>query len=115
MASTFESDDIEVSTAQTAKALADESIQLIDVREPDEWAESHIEGAVHIPLGELTGNAGKIDKATPVVFQCRSGGRSMMAAEAFRAAGYDAYSMAGGLMDWDNQRRPIVPEGGSVA
>ena len=41
--------------------------------------------------------------------------RSMMAAQAFRGVGIDAYSMAGGLMDWDNQRRPMVPEDGTVA
>jgi rhodanese-related sulfurtransferase len=115
MASIFESDDIEVSTSQTAKALADGSIQLIDVREQDEWDEGRIEGAVLIPLGELTGNVSKIDKSRPVVFQCKSGGRSLMAAQAFRASGFDAYSMAGGLMDWDNQRRPMVPEDGTVA
>jgi rhodanese-related sulfurtransferase len=115
MASIFESDDIEVSTAQTAKALADGAIQLVDVREQDEWDEGRIEGAVLIPLGQLTGNASKIDKGRPVVFQCKSGGRSLMAAEAFRTAGYDAYSMAGGLLDWDNQRRPMVPEDGTVA
>ncbi len=115
MASIFESDDIEVSTAQTAKALADGAIQLIDVREQDEWDEGRIPGAVLIPLGELTGNVSKIDKGTPVVFQCKSGGRSLMAAQAFRASGFDAYSMAGGLMDWDNQRRPMEPENGTVA
>jgi rhodanese-related sulfurtransferase len=115
MASIFESDDIEVSTSQTAKALADGSIQLIDVREQDEWDEGRIEGAVLIPLGELTGNVSKIDKSKPVVFQCKSGGRSLMAAQAFRASGFDAYSMAGGLLDWDNQRRPMVPEDGTVA
>ena len=115
MASIFESDDIEVSTSQTAKALADGNIQLIDVRERDEWDEGRIEGAVLIPLGELTGNVSRIDKSKPVVFQCKSGGRSLMAAQAFRASGFDAYSMAGGLLDWDNQRRPMVPEDGTVA
>lgn len=115
MASIFGSDDIEVSPEQTAKALADGSAQLVDVREQHEWDEGRIEGAVHIDLNSLGANASKIDKSRPVVFQCKSGGRSMMAAEAFRAAGYDAYSMAGGLQLWDAQSRPMVPEDGTVA
>ena len=38
-----------------------------------------------------------------------------MAAQAFRSAGYDAYSMAGGILLWDDQRRPMVPDGATVA
>jgi rhodanese-related sulfurtransferase len=115
MASIFDSDDIEVSPTQTAKALGDGSIQLIDVREQHEWDEGRIEGAVHIPLADLTGSVSRIDKGRPVVFQCKSGGRSLMAAQAFQASGYEAYSMAGGLEQWDNLRLPMIPEGATVA
>jgi rhodanese-related sulfurtransferase len=50
-----------------------------------------------------------------VIFQCRSGARSLMAAQAFRRAGYDAWSMAGGLEQWVAEGREIEPAGGRVA
>jgi len=50
-----------------------------------------------------------------VVFYCRSGGRSAVATQAFRASGYDARNMSGGLLAWDRGGLPIEPEGGTVA
>ena len=50
-----------------------------------------------------------------MIFSCKVGSRSAMAAQAFRASGYDAYSMAGGIRLWDDQRRPMEPEDGVVA
>jgi rhodanese-related sulfurtransferase len=49
------------------------------------------------------------------VFYCRVGGRSTLAAQAFRRAGLDARSMAGGLVRWDAEGRPLEPESGKVA
>ena len=97
MPSIFDSDDIEVSPEQTANALADGSAQVIDVREQYEWDEGRIEGTVHIELERLASNADKIAQDKPVIFHCRLGSRSAMAAQAFRVSGYDAYSMAGGI------------------
>ena len=54
-------------------------------------------------MGELTAQAETIHRETPVVFYCRVGGRSAMAANAFRRAGYDAYTMTGGLVEWEAQ------------
>ena len=62
-------------------------------------------------LGELAAQAETIDRETPVVFYCRVGGRSAMAANAFRRAGYDAYSMTGGLVAWDARGLPLEPDG----
>jgi rhodanese-related sulfurtransferase len=90
-------------------------VQLIDVREPDERAAGHIAETRHIRLVELTGAAESIDRSQPVVFYCRVGNRSLMAAQAFRAAGYEAYSMRGGLVRWADEGRVLAPEGGSVA
>ena len=50
-----------------------------------------------------------------MVFYCRVGGRSAMAANAFRRAGYDAYTMTGGLVEWEAQGRPLEPDDGHVA
>ena len=51
----------------------------------------------------------------PVLFYCRLGARSGMAANAFRRAGYDAYSLDGGLTEWDRRELPLDPEDGTVA
>ena len=88
-------------TAQRAAEMQREGAQIVDVREPREHEEGHIAGDRLIPLGDLTGAAGTIDRDRPVVFVCRVGGRSAMAAQAFRGAGYDAWSLAGGLLDWE--------------
>ena len=87
----------------------------IDVREPYEWDAGRIAGARHIELVELSSQASTIDRDRPVVFQCRAGVRSAMAAEAFRAAGYDAWSMAGGLQRWFDDGLPLEPADGRVA
>jgi rhodanese-related sulfurtransferase len=100
--------DIELSPEETERRLTAGEIQVVDVREPYEWEAGRMPGDVrHIPLGELTGQAPTIDRDTPVVFSCHSGARSLMAAQAFRAAGYDAYSMAGGLLAWDAAGLPV--------
>jgi rhodanese-related sulfurtransferase len=94
----------------------DESPQLIDVREPYEREAGYIEGSRHIALVDLSAQAPtSIDRERPVVFYCRVGGRSEMAAQALRASGFDAYTMTGGLMRWASEGRPLSPDGGSVA
>ena len=89
--------------------------QLIDVREPHERDAGHLAGSRHVELGALSAQAASIERTRPVIFYCRVGARSTMAAEAFRAAGYEAYSMAGGLVRWAGEGRPLSPEGGTVA
>jgi rhodanese-related sulfurtransferase len=107
--------EIEVTPEHTAEALADGSAQLIDVREPYEVEAGHIAGSRHIELQALAGQAETVDRDQPVIFQCRSGARSLMAAQAFRRAGYDAWSMAGGLELWVAEGREIDPADGRVA
>ena len=115
MATKFDPNTIEVTPEQTQAALAEDGAQLIDVREPYEWEAGRIDGALHLELEQLQFNAAKIDSDRPVIFQCRLGSRSLMAAQAFRSVGIDAYSMNGGLQRWYDEQRPIVPEGGHVA
>jgi rhodanese-related sulfurtransferase len=93
----------------------DPDLQVIDVREPHEREAGHIAGTRHIELNRLSGEAATVDAERPVVFYCRVGSRSRMAAEAFRTAGYDAYTVVGGLVRWDAEGRPLSPEGGRVA
>jgi rhodanese-related sulfurtransferase len=100
---------------QVAALLNQASIQLIDVREDYEFDAGRISGAVHIPLAELPGQAERIERDRPVVFYCRSGSRSAMAARAFDGAGYEAHNMAGGLLDWEADGLPMDPDDGYVA
>lgn len=93
----------------------DPSLQVVDVREPYEREAGHIDGTRHIELVALSSQAGTLDRERPVVFYCRVGGRSEMAAQALRTAGFEAYSMSGGLVRWAAEGRPLSPEGGQVA
>ena len=98
-----------------SELLGDGETQLVDVREPYEHEAGRIAGAIHIELDRLPAEAESLDRARPLVFYCRSGSRSAMAADAFQAAGYDAYNMAGGLEAWVASGLPIEPEDGRVA
>lgn len=107
-------DDIEV-TPQRAKELLDRGeAVVVDVREPYEREAGHIEGSRHIPMGELAAQAASLPRDRPVVFQCRVGGRSLMAAQAFRASGFEAVSLEGGLERWHAEGLPVAG-GGRVA
>lgn len=105
----------ELTPAQVSEALDKDDIVLIDVREPYEWAAGRIPGARHIELQRLASRADEVPTDKPVVFHCRMGVRSAMAMQAFRASGWDAYHMGGGIQRWVDEGRPIEPENGHVA
>ena len=111
----FQSDDVDVEPDEVRRLHDAGEIQLVDVREPYEWEAGHVEGARHLELEHLAANAETIDRDRPVVFYCRVGSRSGMAAGAFRRAGYDAYSMNGGMIAWNERGLPLEPAGGHVA
>jgi rhodanese-related sulfurtransferase len=105
----------DLAPARVAELLGDGDTQLVDVREPYEHDAGRIAGATHIELDSLPSEAQSLDRDRPLVFYCRSGSRSAMAADAFRVAGYDAYNMAGGLEAWVESGLPIEPADGRVA
>ena len=115
MAHPFHGDDVDVSPADVQARHGAGEVQLVDVREPYEWEAGRIGGARHIELERLASQAESIDRDTPVVFYCRLGARSGMAAQAFRRAGYEAYSMDGGITAWHEQGLPLDPDDGAVA
>ena len=116
MSASVDSTQTDIEPEQLAAWLTgDPDVQLIDVREPYEREAGHIAGSRHIPLVELSSRAEEIERDRPAVFYCRVGARSDMAAQAFRAAGYQALSMSGGLVHWASEDRPLSPEGGTVA
>jgi rhodanese-related sulfurtransferase len=105
----------ELSPARVAELMRD-GAQVIDVREPYEREAGRIpDDSAHIELDRLSDEAGSIDRERTVVFYCRSGSRSLLAAQAFAAAGYDAHNLDGGLKAWVAEGLPIEPADGRVA
>src|SRR5687768_4369903 len=97
-----------VTVAQTIDARASGTHQIVDVREADEWTEGHMPDAVFIPLGELASRTAELDPAQPVITVCKSGQRSLVAADILQRAGFkDVASMAGGIIAWAEAGQPI--------
>lgn len=96
-----------VSVAEAA-ALREGGALMLDVREPPEWAEGHIPGAVLVPLGELQARIAEIDGTRSIVVVCRSGNRSAQGRDILLAAGFPAVtSLAGGMTDWAAAGQPV--------
>lgn len=94
------------------KMDAGEDFQLIDVRQPDEYAFAKIEGSKLIPLGEIIQRMDELDASKPIVMQCKSGGRSAKAIEFLQASGFegDMSNLVGGILAWSAQIDPNVPQ-----
>ena len=105
----------DLSPQRAAELLRERDPQLLDVREPYEHEAGRIAGARRVDLDRLAETAPELDRERPVLFYCRVGSRSALATQAFRAAGFDAYNIEGGLSAWVGSGLPIEPEGGSVA
>jgi rhodanese-related sulfurtransferase len=115
MANPLADPGLEVTTDHAARALADGSAQVVDVREAYEREAGHVPGTRHIELERLGSEAPTIDRERPVIFVCRAGVRSLLAAQAFRRAGFEASSMRGGMELWHAEGRPLEPARGYVA
>jgi rhodanese-related sulfurtransferase len=77
-------------------------IQIIDVRQPEEFSSGHIPGAKLIPLGELAARYQEIRPDVESAIVCRSGGRSMKACELLSNYGYKKiHNLSGGMLAWD--------------
>lgn len=80
---------------------AGESINLIDVREPDEWEEGHIAQARLIPLSEFNERQHEVhDREGEVIFICRSGARSGRVCEYFARQGFEVTNVSDGNLGW---------------
>ena len=111
----FSQPDSDLPPERVAELLARGEIDLIDVREQYEWDAGHIDGARHVELERLASQAETIGRERPVVFQCRLGARSAMAARAFAAAGYRAYNLDGGIRAWVDAGLPLDSPSSVVA
>jgi rhodanese-related sulfurtransferase len=105
--------ETEVAPARAIE-LIDAGAVLIDVRRPYEYEGGRLAGSRNIEMNELSAAADSIPRDRSVLFYCRSGNRSGMAAQAFREAGYDAYNLAGGIEAWAAERQPLEPDDGEV-
>jgi rhodanese-related sulfurtransferase len=100
--------------AEVAGLVVNGNVQLIDVRTPHEHEAGRIDGDRLIELADLPQQAGTIDPDRPVIFYCRSGGRSAMATQALSQAGFDAHNMVGGMLAWAAAGLPMVPDRAQV-
>src|SRR4051794_18134037 len=90
--------EIDIETFAEAR---DQGAAVLDVREPEEYAEAHIPGVVHIPLSQLGNRLQEVPAGRPLYIVCAVGGRSLMAANALQnQAGIEAVSVAGGTNGW---------------
>ena len=99
-------------TELKAKMDAGEDFQLIDVRQPEEYAFAKIEGAKLIPLGQIIQRMDEIDPNRETIVQCKAGGRSATAIQALQRAGFtgELKNLRGGITAWSNEVDPKVPK-----
>ncbi|SDN42569.1 Rhodanese-related sulfurtransferase [Psychrobacillus sp. OK028] len=86
-----------------AKLQAGEILNFIDVREVAEVEAGHIHGITNIPLGLLEFRMHELDKKTPYIMICRSGGRSGQATAFLESQGFDVTNMSGGMLEWTGE------------
>ena len=93
-----------ISPKEASVMTSEQKAVIIDVREDSEWNEQHIPGAIHIPLAQLNDRLLELEqyKQSPVITQCKAGGRSAKAFDVLKLAGFSkVYNMDGGIMAWE--------------
>ncbi|MFJ9212591.1 hypothetical protein CU044_7227 [Streptomyces sp. L-9-10] len=92
---------------------------VLDVRENDEWAAGHVEGALHVPMSDFVARFGEVTEAVAegrrTYVMCRVGGRSAQVTQYLVQQGVDAVNVDGGMLAWDGAGRPMVTDNGSPA
>jgi rhodanese-related sulfurtransferase len=78
----------------------DRGATVVDVREVDEYIEAHVPGVLLVPLGTIPDELDALPRDETLYIICRSGARSLRAADFLIANGFDAISVAGGTMAW---------------
>lgn len=89
--------------------------KILDVREDMEWEAGHIDGAQHIPLGQVPERYGEVPLDEDIYIICRSGGRSLKATAYLQNAGFDVLNVIGGMGAWQDAEKPMVSENGEDA
>jgi len=101
-------------TAKELKERLDrgDDLQIIDVREPNEYESARLEGSKLIPLAQVVNRKDEIDEGRETVVHCKMGGRSAKAIEALQRAGFAGrlLNLKGGITAWSNDVDPSVPK-----
>ena len=97
----------EIDVDELARRRTDGAV-VIDVRQPDEYDEGHVPGARLIPLGEVGQRLDEVPADAEVLVICRSGGRSLKAAEVMAATGRRPVNVAGGTLAWIDAGHPVA-------
>jgi rhodanese-related sulfurtransferase len=102
--------DYEITAAEAAVLLKSGGARLIDVREPWEVATTHIEGSLHMPMGDVPSRANQeLDPEERLLVVCHHGIRSMNVAVWLRNQGFEqAQSLRGGIDAWSTEVDPTV-------
>lgn len=102
---------VDVDVAEAHERISSGAM-LLDVREPQEWAAGHADGAAHVPLADLDPHAYPAEREILTV--CRSGGRSSKAARRLAEAGRNVVNVYGGMTAWAEAGFPVVTDDGSL-
>ena len=102
----------EITATELKKRMDAGDVQLVDVRQPDEFAYAKIEGAKLIPLGDIVRRMDELDDSQELILQCKVGGRSAYAIQMLTQAGYKGKmaNLVGGITAWSNEVDPEVPK-----
>ncbi len=93
----------------TFEAAWRDGATVLDVRNPDEYLNKHVPGAVLVPLPELGGRLDDVPAGRPLYVICAHGGRSRSAAEALRLQlGWDVLNVSDGTEGWASSGRPVA-------
>jgi hydroxyacylglutathione hydrolase len=93
-----------------ARSEEDADLQILDVREQDEWDRGHIPGSIHVPYHDIHSMPGEVDPARPVAVICASGQRSAVAASLIARFGGEqvVHVVDGGVGTWERAGHPIA-------
>ncbi len=83
---------------------------ILDVRDPSEYKEGYIAGAVNIPIRDLPAKIASLPKDKPILVYCGIGHRGAMAVVFLRGQGYNVKSIMGGYKGWVGANLPVVKE-----
>lgn len=100
----------EITVDELDALLAEGDIELVDVREPSEFAQAHVPGARLVPLGTIHTALGELPRDRRLYIVCAVGARSAAAAEFLVEQGFDAVNVAGGTRAWLASGRSPQPE-----
>ena len=103
--------DVPTVTVQQLSDPLPRGLTVLDVREHVEWEHGHIDGALHVPMSELTGRLDEMPLGHTVVV-CRVGARSAQVVAYLGQQGHDVVNLDGGMVEWADAGRPMVSETG---